>query len=410
MKRRFVFAVVLSASALCAQEPNSKSEPELSPSMYLMSLASGTSLNPLAWPMPMLMQRKASWSLDYMGQAFLVDTQQSGPRGGDKLYSTNWGMASAQHSLGSGQIMFDTMLSLEPATVTNRSYSLLFQTGETAYGQPLKDAQHPHDFVMGLGVHYVLPLGEHTLLQFYYAGVGDPALGPVAFSHRASAAELPQATIGHHWQDSTHIANNVATVGIKYRWIQLEASGFHGGEPNENRWNIDWGTMDSYSARATVFPSNNWTAQFSAGRLTKPESQEAGDVVRTTASIHYSRVRSSGEAWSTSVIWGRNHNTANQHDTNAWLLETLFPLTGKDFLTGRFEFADKDELFPDQHDAYRVKATTGGYTRDLATKSNLETGIGANVTGYVIPAAIQPAYGAHPWGVSVYFRVRLKRS
>ena len=53
--------------------------------------------------MPMLMQRKGSWSLDYMGQGFLIDTQQSGPRGGDKLYSTNWGMASAQHSLGPGQ-------------------------------------------------------------------------------------------------------------------------------------------------------------------------------------------------------------------------------------------------------------------------------------------------------------------
>ena len=71
---------------------------------------------------------------------------------------------------------------------------------------------------------------------------------------------------------------------------------------------------------------------------------------------------------------------------------------------------DKDELFPDQHDVFRVKAFTAGYTRDLATKSNLETGIGANVTGYVIPTAIQPAYGAHPWGVSVYFRVRLRRS
>jgi hypothetical protein len=57
-----------------------------------------------------------------------------------------------------------------------------------------------------------------------------------------------------------------------------------------------------------------------------------------------------------------------------------------------------------------VKAFTGGYTRDLSTKSNLETGIGANVTGYAIPTAIQPVYGAHPWGVSVYFRVRLKRS
>ena len=167
---------------------------------------------------------------------------------------------------------------------------------------------------MGLGAHYVLPVGEHTLLHFYYAGVGDPALGPVAFPHRASAAELPQATLGHHWEDSTHIASNVATVGVKYRWIRLEASGFHGGEPNENRWNIDWGGMDSYSARLSVFPSRNWTAQFSAGRLTKPELLEAGDVVRTTASIHYTLPRSSGEAWSTSAIWGRNHKTAGQHE------------------------------------------------------------------------------------------------
>jgi len=415
MKGRCLFVVVL-CTALRAQEADKRPEPELAPSMYLMSLASGTSLNPLAWPMPMLMQRKASWTLMFMGQGFLVDTQQSGPRGGDKLYSTNWGMSSAQHSLGSGNIMFEAMLSLEPATVTNRSYPLLFQTGETAYGQALRDRQHPHDFVMGLGAHYVLPVGEHTLLQFYYAAIGDPALGPVAFSHRASASELPQATIGHHWQDSSHIASNVGTVGVKYRWIELEASGFHGREPDENRWNIDWGRMDSYSARVSVLPSNHWTAQFAAVRLTRPELQEPGDVVRTTASIQYTRLRSSGEAWSTSAIWGRNHNTASQHNTNAWLIETVFPATRKDFLTGRFELADKDELFPDQPEAllkgaaFRVKAFTGGYTRDLATKSNLETGVGANVTGYVIPAAIQPAYGEHPWGVSIYFRVRLKRS
>ena len=405
MKSRYVFAFILCAGvALPGQEL------ELSPANYLMNLASGTGLNPLAWPMPMLMQRKASWSLDYMGQAFLVNTQQSGPRGGDKLYSTNWGMAAAQHSLGQGQIMFDAMLSLEPATVTNRSYPLLFQTGETAYGRPLTNAQHPHDFIMSLGAHYVRPIGEHTLLHFYYAGVGDPALGPVAFPHRASAQELPQATLGHHWEDSTHILNNVATVGIKYRWIRLEASGFHGSEPNENRWNIDWGGMDSFSGRLSVLPSKNWTAQFSAGRLTRPEPQEEGDVVRTTASIHYTRVRYNGEAWSTSAIWGRNHKTGHRHDTNAWLLESVFPATRRDFLTGRFEVADKDELFPDQHDTFRVKAFTGGYTRDLATKSNLQTGIGANITGYAIPAAIKPAYGAHPWAVSVYFRLRLKRS
>jgi len=405
MRGRFVSTVVLCmAAALRGQEG---SQPELSPANYLMNLGSGTALNPLAWPMPMLMQRKGSWSLNYMGQAFLVDTQQSGARGADKLYSAHWGMASAQHSVGNGKIMFDAMLSLEPATVTNRSYPLLFQTGETAYGHPLADAQHPHDFVMGLGAHYVRPVGEHTLLHFYYAAIGDPALGPVSFSHRASAQELPQATLGHHWEDSTHIAANVATVGVKYRWIRLEASGFHGAEPNENRWNIDWGAMDSYSGRLSVFPSKNWTAQFSAGRLTTPESTEEGDVVRTTASIHYTRVRFNGGAWSTSAIWGRNHNSASRHDTNAWLLETVFPATGKDFLTGRFEVADKDELLPQ---AFRVKAFTGGYTRDLATRSNLEAGIGANVTTYAIPTATRLAYGDHPWGVSVYFRVRLKRS
>src|SRR5581483_5330569 len=137
--------------------------------------------------------------------------QQSGPRGGDKLYSPNWLMTSASHRAGAGGTFeADLMLSLEPATITNRSYPLLFQTGETAYGRPLVDAQHPHNFVMDLGIHYARPVGA-AVVQFYYAPVGDPALGPVAYPHRASAAELPQAPIGHHWQDSTHIATNVVT-------------------------------------------------------------------------------------------------------------------------------------------------------------------------------------------------------
>jgi len=148
-----------------------------------------------------------------------------------------------------------------------------------------------------------------------------------------------------------------------------------------------------------VFPSKNWTAQFSAGRLTRPEPLEAGDVIRTTASIHYTRVRGSGEAWATSAIWGRNHHTAGDENSNAWLLETVFPATRKDFLTGRFEVVDKASV----REPVRVKTLTGGYTRDLVTKSNLETGIGANVTGYATP-------GDHPWGVSVFFRVRLKRT
>jgi len=390
---------------------------------YLMSLASGTGVNPRSWPMPMIMPRLGSWNLMIMGQAFAVATQQSGPRGGDKFYLSNWGMVSASRRIGRGSFMLQLMFSLDPASVTQRSYPLLFQTGESAFGRPLVDGQHPHDFVMGLGAHYARPLGKNTLFHVYYAAVGDPALGPVAFPHRASALELPQNTLAHHLQDSTHIANNVATMAVKHRWLRLEASAFYGTEPNENRWNFDWGPMNSYSGRVSIFPSKNWMAQFSAGRLEEPErgagEDHAGDVVRTTASLHYTRPSGFGNAWSTSLIWGRNHNTGSGRNLNSYLVETLYPIARKDFLTGRFELVDKDELFANHHEqehrlalsagsTFRIRALTAGYTRDIGTFKNVEAGIGANVTAYWIPSAIKPYYGDHPSGVNIFMRFRLK--
>jgi hypothetical protein len=387
--------------------------------MYLMSMASGTSMNPQSWPMPMLMPRFGSWNLMLMGQAFIVDTQQSGPRGGDKVYSPNAFMLSVEHSVGRGSLMFQSMLSLEPATVTNRSYPLLFQTGETAYVRPLVDAQHPHNFFMALGVQYARPIGEDTMLQFYYAPVGDPALGPVAYPHRASAAELPQATLSHHWQDSTHIGDNVATIAIKHRWVRLEASSFYGSEPGENRWIIEWGPMNSYSGRLSILPSKNWLFQVSAGRLAHPERQQAGDVVRATASLQYTRPMDFGNAWSTSLIWGRNHDTLTQHNLNSYLAETVYPIGRRNFVTGRIELVDKDELFTDTPDLeapldctvgsrFRIGSYTAGYTRDIDLFQDIETGIGVNVTAYSLPPAIKPYYGDHPWGVNVYVRFRIK--
>jgi hypothetical protein len=374
---------------------------------YLMRLTSGTGMNPESWPMPMMMRSAGAWHLMFMGQAFVVDTQQSGPRGGDKFYSTNWGMATAQRHVGRGVFMIQAMLSLEPATITERRYPLLFQTGETAFGRPLVDAQHPHDFVMGLGVHYARPVGEQTMLDLYYAPVGDPALGPVAFPHRASAFEIPEATLGHHWQDSTHIAYNVATVAVMRRWLRLEASGFHGREPDENRWNIDWGSMDSYSGRISVFPARNLMAQVSAGRLADPEGAagDHSDVLRTTASAHYTRPMAAGTAWSTSLIWGRNHDTATHHDTDSYLLESAYPIGMRNWVTGRVEIVQKDELIPE---TVRINAFTAGYTREIGRFSHVAMGLGANLTAYAIPREIQPLYGDHPWGATVFLRVRLK--
>src|SRR5579883_2281079 len=367
--------------------------------MYQMSEASGTSMNPQAWAMPMRMLTAGSWHLMLMGQAFLVDTQQSGPRGGNKFYSTNWAMASAIHGIGRGSFEIQAMISLEPATITDRRYPELFQTGETAYGRPLVDAQHPHNAIMALGFQYARPVAAGTMISVYFAPVGDPALGPVAFPHRASAFELPQAPLGHHWQDSTHIADDVVTVALRRNWLRVEASGFHGAEPGENRWIIQQGAIDSWSTRVSVFPTRNWMAQVSAGRLTRPEAGSSGDVVRTTASVHYTRPMGPGEGWSSSAIWGRNHDTATQHDTNSFLLETLLPVRGKNFVTGRAEWVDKDELLGEAGPIYRIGAYTAGFTHDLGEIFGaLETGIGVNVTAYSVPAALQPVYGRRPVG------------
>jgi hypothetical protein len=375
--------------------------------MFLMNLSSGTSANPASWPMPMATLHFGEWTTEFMGTGFLIDTQQSGPRGADKLYAPNWFMASGQHRVGSrGTFQAELMLSLEPATITNRRYPLLFQTGETAYGVPLVDAQHPHTFIMALGFHYTHQLGKDTFVDAYFAPVGDPALGPVAFPHRASAAELPQAPLSHHWQDSTHIANEVVTVGISHKRIKLEASGFHGAEPGENRWIVETGPIDSWSARLWLFPSRNWAAQISAGKITHPEALEPGDQVRATASLHYSKPMQGG-SWSSSFIWGRNHSTATHRDLNSYLVESVVPIRRANFITGRFELVDKDELFSSGR-VFRIGGYTVGYTRDIQLFQHIETGVGANFSAYSLPPAVQPYYGAHPLGGNVFVRFRLR--
>lgn len=390
----------------------------------LMEESSGTSVQPRGWTMPMVMTKVGSgpgaWQLAWMAQAFLTDVQQSHiatppgeiKRGGDKLYSTNWGMLSAEHALGGGAMQLRAMLSLEPATITRRRYPELFQVGETAYGQAIEDGQHPHNFVMEASAQYAHRAGS-AVVNFYYAPVGDPSLGPTAYPHRASAAELPQATLAHHYEDSTHIADNVATAEVAWTKLHVEASGFHGREPGENRWTVGFGAMDSWSARVTWLPAKEWAAQLSTGRIRHPEALEAGDEERTTASVEYAK----GER-AASMIWGRDYKTRvgvrSGYAVNAVTLEAVTPVGKKNYVTGRMEWSQRDELFAAQGTALPrwidVTAFTGGYTRELGRWRDADVGIGANATGYKVDdlSAISSVYGTRPWGASVYVRVRLK--
>ena len=431
--RRLVLAVMMLAAVGCVAQDAmpmdgmpmgaaviTPAEKKLDTGMYLMRVASGTSMNAAAAEMPMRMMQAGSWKWMLMGQAFAVETQQTGPRGRDKLYSVNWMMAATEHKWAGGTLMLQTMLSLEPATITGREYPELFQTGETAYGAAIVDGQHPHNFVMGVGAQYAHAVGERGVVEMYYAPVGDPALGPVAFPHRASAMDLPQAPIGHHWEDSTHIAANVATAAAQAGWVRVEASGFYGTEPGENRWTIGWGPMNSWATRVSVMPTGRWMVQGSAGRLARPERFTAGDVVRATGSVEYSRPMSAGKVWSSSAVWGRNHETATGRNLNAELVESVLPLTKRDAVTGRAERVAKDDLFADTPtiaqqlaatvgSVFTVTAYTVGYTREIGRVDAVGFAVGANVSAYGVPAAIQTYYGARSVGVDLYLRMRLER-
>jgi hypothetical protein len=379
---------------------------------------SGTDAEPNSTPAPMIMIMKGNWMLMFHGEAFLNEIQQTGPRGGDKLFSTNWFMPMAQRKFGNGTLTLRTMLSLEPATVTARRYSELFQQGETAFGEPIVDGQHPHDFFMELAALYDYKVGQNTLLSFYAAPMGDPAMGPIAYPHRASASEDPIAPLGHHLEDSTHIAADVVTAGLTYRDFRIEGSGFHGREPDEPRWNINSGAIDSWSTRLTINPTPDWSAQYSLAQIHSPEAlAPEEDLRRMTASVMYNRPIHAGN-WNSMLLWGRNRSLLDGNVGNGYLLESTLNFMSKNYAWTRIENVDRtNELLlgdnpepPGFTEKYftRVQAYTAGYDREVGNISHLATAIGGQITWYGVPGALQQIYGTHPVGAAVFLRVRVK--
>jgi hypothetical protein len=202
--------------------------------------ASGTAWQPAATPRHMWMRTFGAWDLMAHGVVFLDYNQQGGPRGEGKAESVNWLMLMEQHKLGRGSILFREMFSAESLTSPHPGFPELFQTGETYHGQPLVDHQHPHNVFAELALYYTVPLNQKVSWLFYGAPSGEPELGPVAFMHRASAAELPLAPLSHHLQDSTHTSFGVVTTGLDVYRFRIEGSAFNGREPDEKRYTIQF--------------------------------------------------------------------------------------------------------------------------------------------------------------------------
>jgi len=215
------------------------------------------------------------------------------------------------------------------------------------------------------------------------------------------------APLSHHLQDSTHTSFGVITTGLVLDRFRIEGSVFNGREPNEKRYGIQFAALDSWSARLSVAPSSNWTAQYSYGRLERPEALEPGSQRRQTASVEYVRPFASG-SWATSVVWGRVHKDVGNRNLNSYLLETTANFKLRNYAFSRMELVDKDELFPGNPllPSLRIGAYTFGGARDVMQRRLWQLAVGADLTFYTKGAILDSAYGKNPVSFQIFLRVR----
>jgi len=396
---RLFFAALLAAAPVAAQPPD-----EHAP------LPSEETIDPMG--MIDEMPAMPHWMTMVHGYAFANANRQDGPSGGREFESQNHVMAMAVRGWAGGKLSLLGTFTLEPATIPPEGSRQLFQRGETYEGVLLVDRQHPHDLFVQLGAAWESESGAAGRLRLYAAPVGEPALGPVAYPHRLSASENPTAPLAHHNQDSTHIAADVVTAGWKYTIFEIEGSAFHGREPDENRWDIEQGSLDSYSGRLWIRPTPELSFQISSGHLEHPEKIEVGNQTRSTASLAWQRAFPGG-FFAATVVAGRNLTPSGPEWGNT--LEWTWKFADANFVYGRVESVDRDvyELTnkrqrPDDVPAHRtaVQAATLGFTRDVRLVSEAETGLGLDATVYRFTDRLDDVYGSHPVSIHGFLRVR----
>jgi peroxiredoxin len=375
---------------------------------------SGTSWTPDLTPVYAHHFMAGDWMLMLHYAATVGYDDQWSDRGSRRVASTSWVMGMGSHPLLGGQLTFRGMLSAEPATLGGeKALPLLLQSGESYDGAPLHDRQHPHDLFMETAAIYRRAIGDLVGVELYAAASGEPALGPTAFMHRPSAMNNPLPPIGHHWQDSTHISFGVLTAGVYNRFVKLEGSLFHGREPDQDRWNFDFGPLDSWSGRLSVNPTQQTNFQASYGYLKSPEALRPDESLhRVTASGTYAGPMLSNGNFSMTALWGRN---VDPHvSTDSLLAEVNADLDGHNVPFLRLEYVWKlghDLLLSGDEEAkYGVFAAQVGYVHRFAGIGSVVPTIGVAVNIGAVPDSVASAYGTNvPVGGVVFVGLQPSR-
>jgi hypothetical protein len=115
-----------------------------------------------------------------------------------------------------------------------------------------------------------------------------------------------------------------------------EGSAFNGREPDQHRWDFDFGALDSFSGRVWFKPSTTWEFQVSSARLKHSEALDPGNITRTTASAGW--FKQSGRDFS-AVTVGFGVNATAEVTRHALFAEGTMH-KGSNSLFSRFELVD----------------------------------------------------------------------
>lgn len=365
------------------------------------------------------------WNLMVHGGMHVTYTVQPGPRGESAFAVPNHLMVMADRNFGGGTVRFGLGMSFDALTEPRTGKPQLLQTGEMRDGRENVDVQHPHPLITNLSASYTHPLsvnGSNVADWFCTAAlVGDVSGAPMEY-HRASAKHFGDVSLFHHGTTDKHITSSVLSCGIDYQKFRVAVSGFHGREPGSNPYALYLGAPDSFAVNFQYLPSKNWALSLYYAHITNAERAEPGDIDRFTAAVMYTLPLEGDDWWATTAIF--THDEKSHGSANMFVLDSTRKY-GKNYFYGRLEGGEKDSLGdmntfgrPGLHTEgeneiegseseharhFLIGAGTIGYARTLWEKKPLEIGVGADITGYVIPGELQEVYGSFPFTVNTYF-------
>lgn len=390
-------------------------------------LGSGTSWMPDSTPMRAIHVSAGAWQAMLMGSGFGQFDRQNTQQGDTQLGVVDWEMLMAMRRVAGGALRLTAMTSVEALVLGKRGYPLLVQSGSYENTGRVPNRQHPHDLVGELSASYDRSITSSVAASVYAAAVGEPAIGPVSYRHRASSALNPMAPLGHHSQDATHVSNGVATLGVYSKTLKLEGSAFNARMTDNYRFNIDYvgARLDSYSGRATFMRPNITLSAWAGYIYAHDRLEDPIGMQRYGLSLLASSEARDGQRRSSALVYGydvhhhgsRHHNhgdsTAKTYNVVTSLLwESSLPLTRTWATHLRLEQVDKsaDDLGfqgGDLTQMFEIRPLTVGLTYSLPSRGDLSLSLGAQATMTLLPKDLEATYRTrYPMGFVAYVNVR----